>query len=636
LEDAGGASEGEIVASVAIRLILPLKSGYVTRADFLQRRLECCEQVVCTISLVQPTSFVEAVPCQPERLSWASLGAIASRAVGAINLRVPIASHDDGGFDHQLWNRLSFPWLVPDPIPLRRIAWVQGRDDIESIGRAFDAAASLGIQLVIFDEPGHWLQSPQSPSSQLREAFIELDITPDAGLGQRIAAAVRSYPKPIDGIMTISDVRLAAVAWASNELGLATESPDAYNIAADKGRTRMLEEEESMGLGEKLEGSRQVRQESFILNSATDLELLLEDRRRQLCDEGGGGPLLEFPRVVKPVVGWSSECVTRVESVPELVAAVKRASNRHAASPIPSTAVVVEPYVDGPEVDANLVVLNGEVLFCDISDDFPSSADSPSAGYLGMLANFEETQNVMPSALPAGERNAVQKWLLSSIIRQGFNSGIFHCEARIRNSRFGYRLSPENGVVDLIAKGKESGIPNKDSIAPPETDEFEVYLHEINARPPGYLESVAVLLAYGVDYYALRLLMAIGPAETARLRALSQPFLDGPQFHLSVLMVHQAQAGVMKSQDAVGEFLDKYPEVKANVVDYYSRKKGGDALEGLGSNSLCWVGFLSIVSRQSRADLLQRVKYVASHLTYQMETPEGRVVCARGLTSENF
>ncbi|KAK0622948.1 hypothetical protein B0T14DRAFT_564357 [Immersiella caudata] len=590
-------------STASICLVLSLSSGYVARSDFLSRRLEGCQLALQVASFTPPISFVQAVPAhsEDELLQADALTNVACRAIGAIHLRDGTAVAD---FERELRNRLSFSWLLAHPIRPRRVAWVQGREDLPSIRRAFEAAAALGIKLVIMDEGGHWMQGESSPGAHLREAFVEVDITPDRGLTDRIVAAVRAYPEAIDGVITISDVRLAAVARASRELGLPTESPEAYDNAANKGRTRMLEEERRVQ--EKGGGK-----ESFVLGSAEELVPILERQR-------GGGQLLTFPRIVKPVVGWSSECVARVENEKELAAAVQRASDRHAASPTPSTAVVVEPYVAGPEVDANLVVLDGEVLFCDISDDFPSEGDRAGAG---LWANFEETQNVMPSALPAGEQAGTREHLLRSVTGQGFRTGIFHCEARVRNSRCVYRTSQQDGIIDLVPE--TAAIDNDGQV--------DVYLHEINARPPGYLETVAVLLAYGVDYYALRLLTAIGNDEAMRIRALSQPFRHGPQFHLSLLMVHQALAGTMRSQDPVGEFLAGHPDVKANVVDFNSRKRGGDVLVGPGASDLCWVGFMSVVSRESRADLLRRVGDVAKTLTYEIETPDGGVVRARGL-----
>lgn len=132
-----------------------------------------------------------------------------------------------------------------------------------------------------------------SPWAHLREAFIEIDISADDGLADRVVDAVRSYPHNIDGIVTISDVRLASIARACAILGLPTERAEAYDIAADKGRTRTLET-----IGAK---------ESFVLPDADSLDSYLALRKEPL----------KFPLVVKPVVGWCSDCVSKVRSLPE-------------------------------------------------------------------------------------------------------------------------------------------------------------------------------------------------------------------------------------------------------------------------------------------------------------------------------
>ncbi|KAI1923671.1 hypothetical protein LOZ53_000673 [Ophidiomyces ophidiicola] len=569
---------------IPIRFLLPSTNGSVVRSDFLERRLECCERVANVVSFLSPLQSVNAAPYQD--VSVTTPATVLSKAIGAIRLH-PHASFQ--ALDADLVNRLSFSWLLPTPLSPRRIAWVQGREDIDCLERVLKAAVAMGIKLVVMDERGHWLQDFQSPWAHYREAFVEVDITPNDGFPQRVADAVKAYPKPIDGIVTISDVRLPGVAKACRILNLPSEDPDAYEVAGDKGRTRLLE----------VVGAN----ESFVLESADGLEAHLANRSQQ------GLPPLCFPLVVKPVVGWSSDCVTKVRNETELVAAVRKASDRHADSAKRSTSVVVEPYVDGPEVDANFVLLDQEILFCDINDDFPSPADLREDG---AKASFQETQNVIPSALSAVEIAAVQEQMRASVLRQGFKSGVFHCEARVRNSRARYTVQ-EGGLIDLKT--------TKPEITRPE--DIEVYLHEVNARPAGYLESVAVALAYGVDYYATRMLLALGPDETARVRALSQPFRDGPQFHLSVMIIQQTQAGIMKTVDAVVEFLNKHPHIRPNVVDYYTRKKGGDILEGPDAASLWWIAFFSVVSRVSRRDLLEHVEYIESHFEY--ETDKGVV-----------
>ncbi|KAK3332274.1 hypothetical protein B0T19DRAFT_439126 [Cercophora scortea] len=588
-----------------LRFVFPFLSGTVCRSDFIPQRLECCELVGHAASFLEPLQIVEPVPVarRGDHDGASAVGPgleqLLSKALGAIRLK-PSASFTE--LDDEMRSRLSYPWLVPGPISRRRVAWIQGREDIDCIERALKAAGALGIALVVMDEPGHWLQAPNSPWAYLRESFVEIDLTADDGLAQRVVDAVRAYPEPIDGLVTISDVRLASIARACCMLGLPTEDPEAYDIAADKGATRMLEQAACGAT------------ESSVLASAAEYGPFM----KQMHSSGSLKHM--YPLVVKPVVGWCSDCVSKVSDDGELEVAVQKASARHASSAKPSTAVVVEPYVDGPEVDINFALLDGAVLFYEVNDDFPSSADLHDSGDLDSRANlnFQETQNVMPSALPAEEITAIRDQVLASILRMGFRTGVFHCEARVRNSHVKYERD-HDGIFDLVRKPEHS---DSDSDSDPDRlplQALEVYLHEVNARPPGYLESVAVALTYGVDYYALRLLMAAGPAEHVRLRALSHPFLGGPQFHLSVMIIQQTQAGIMKSEDAAREFLDKHPQLKDHVVDYYTRKKAGDVLEGPDASALWWIAFLSVVSRTSRMDLLKRVKFVQEHFDYQVE-----------------
>ncbi|KAH7132587.1 hypothetical protein B0J11DRAFT_231173 [Dendryphion nanum] len=558
---------------IPMRLLFSKESGYVIRSDFLPQRLECLGHIRSVTSFLDPLQGITGVkPSEDLSIIIQTL----PNALGAVILHSTAHLAD---LDNDLNNRLSYSWLSTTPLSPRRLAWVQGREDIDCIERAFNAAAALGIKLVILDEPGHWLQDPISPWVYLREAFIETDITTDENLFQRVIDAVRSYPHIIDGIVTISDVRLPAIARACRILGLPTEPAEAYDIAGDKGQTRLLE--------------RVGANESFVISSASELGPYLKQRKEPL----------RFPLVVKPVIGWCSDCVSKVHDTHELIAAVHKASERHAQSAKPSTTVVVEPYIAGPEVDANLAILDGEILFFDINDDFPSPADQTDAD---SRANFQETQNVIPSGLPQAELDAIRDQMRDSILRQGFRSGVFHCEARVRNSCVEYVV--KDGVTDLSPKSLQI-----------ENNEPQVYLHEINARPPGYLETIAVLLAYGVDYYALRMLLAVGSSETNRLHALSQPFVQGAQFHLSLMIIQQTRAGIMKTADAAKEFLEKHPKLKDNIVDYYTRKKGGDILEGPDASALWWIAYFSVVSRHSRRDLLERVEFIQQNFEYEIE-----------------
>lgn len=562
-----------------IRFVFSCESGYIVRSDLLEQRFECCTGVGRVESFIPPIRIVHSVKFQevsPDRVPE-----VLSYAIGGLLLQDFVARDFEDEFlrlDNEFKNRLSFPWLQAVPIVCRRIAWVQGRENIGVSRQAYEAAQALGVSIVMIDNPGHWLEDDHGPYAHFREAFIPVNIEVDQGFTQRIVDAVRGYKHSVDGMMTISDVRLPGVAKACEILGLPTSPFTAYQNAGDKARTRMLESDAG---------------ESVVLSNAAELSSLMSGRK---------GQQFAFPLVVKPSLGWNSDCVSKVWNQNELVEAVIRASERHANAASPSVSVVIEPYIDGPEVDANLVLLDGEVVYFDIEDDFPTRGDGADAG---MNDNFQETQVLLPSVLPEDEVQLLCQSLHRSIRRQGFTSGVFHCEARIRHSTVFY--TDRDSILDV----------QKKEVEPREAK--SIYLHEINARPPGYLESVAVKLTHGVDYYALRILLCIGSVENSRAHALSKPFLNGPQFHLCILIIPQTRAGVMKTEDAGADLLKRNPELRQHVPYYDTYLKRGDVLEGPSARSLWWIANFSVISRTSRLECLRWAQFIEENFAYELE-----------------
>lgn len=538
---------------------------------------------------MKPLTPVTAIPVsRSQNVSSAEtfLNLLSHSIGGVIAQSLPIEAHDATELarhlDDALQFRLSVPFLLSYTPPRRRVFWVQGRTNIESSIQFYQAAYALGITIVVVDAPGHWLEDPAGPHAHYREAFIPMSIDGDGALVQRIVDAVKAYPHPVDGIVSISDVRLPHVAKACEILGLPTESPEAYRIAGDKGETRKLEMGGSEG-------------ESFVLHAAEELDSVLEKRSGEL----------QFPLVVKPCTGWNSDCVVKVSSVDELRAAVRRASDRHKDSAAKNTRVVVEPYIDGPEVDADFVILDGKVLFNNITDDFPCSGDLIDGT---MSANFMETMMDVPSALPEDEKAILRESLTKSITRCGFRSGVFHCEARVRGSRAYYKPREDNGILDLHIR--EDGATARSPSS---------YLHEINARSPGYANCVVSLLLHGVDYYAVRLLFSLGPSETDRVKILSQPFLDGkPQYTSGIAVLPPSRLGVMGAEDAIFEFLEANPDLRDHVPYHQTIKEKGDVIQGPDASELWMIGFIVVVARQGRKQWLELAQKIRDRFDYRL------------------
>ncbi|KAL2268420.1 hypothetical protein VTJ83DRAFT_3266 [Remersonia thermophila] len=592
------ASGDDASSPTIVRLLFPSVTGTVIRSDFLSYRLSGSALVRSVRSFLSPLQTVAAAPMlasDARPLDKASLVGLLATAHGGLIGRGASSSLADlaAALNADLAYRLSVPWTVPRPPARRRIFWIQGRADITASQQFYAAAHALGITLVVCDVPGHWMEPDDpavNPWAKYREAFVRMNIDGDEGLADRIVAAVRAYPHPVDGVVSISDVRLPAVARACQVLGLPTEDPAAYKLAGDKGLTRRLEEEEQ-------------GRESFVLERAEDLDKVLEERRATL----------RYPLIVKPCTGWNSDAVTKVRDEEELRLAVQRAAERHAHSAARNTRVVIEPYIAGPEVDANFILLDGEELFCDIVDDFPCPGDLvPAEGgekSKTFAANFMETLMDVPTALPEDEQSVVRKSLCRSIARAGFKSGVFHCEARVRDSAYEYRPRADNGLLDLHGKAAGADEARKPSC----------YLHEINARTPGYINCVAALLAHGVDYYAIRLLLALGEEGKERIRALAQPFAGNkPQHTLGLVVLPPKRAGIMGSEDAVGEFLQQHPDLARHVLFYQTVKQRGEVVQGPDSSELWCVGYIIVKSSAGRKEVLELSEEARKRFDYDL------------------
>ncbi|KAF5845505.1 hypothetical protein GGP41_003127 [Bipolaris sorokiniana] len=576
-----------------IRLVFSKNSGHAVRSDYLVYRLTGAQYVTSVISFLDPqANVVEVAPEHYRSITTLSdFTKLFEHAIGGI-----VSNGPDELFTVESWQqyldgefikRLSVPWIFKQPLRRYRVFWVQGRADIESSIQFYKAARALSITIVVLDQPDHWLQDDTGPHAQYREAFIPIRVDGDEGLTQRVVDVVRSYPHRVDGIVTISDVRLPFVARACEILGLPTSPSAAYILTGDKGATRELEDAAAN------------KKEGFVLNAADKLNTFLEQ----------AGNTIEYPLIIKPCTGWNSDCVVKVQTRDELYAAVFRASSRHANSPNCDTRVVVEPYIEGPEVDANFVVLDGEVLFCDVSDDFPSTGDHSGGSTSAPAANFMETLMDVPTNLPSEEQELMKSSLAESIARLGFKSGIFHCEARVRNSRAQYEHGLD-GILDLsVSKRTEA------------TQSPTCYLHEVNARSPGYINCVAALLAYGVDYYAIRLLLSLGPQENERVRILAQPFLRSkPQYILGVVVLPPTRSGIMVSENAVEDYLVENPDIRKHVVHHQILRKKGEFIEGPDSNELLAVGYIIVASKSSRRQCLELARQISETFDYKLES----------------
>ncbi|EHK99103.1 putative Carnosine synthase 1 [Glarea lozoyensis 74030] len=498
-----------------VKLLLSVKSGYIIQSDFLDRRMVDCLNVTKVQGFVAPGQHIEG--CTAEAYQSMSFSGLLEYCYGAIVIRddssVSVAARSTA-INDELGKRLSYPWLSLSLIPRKRLALV-GAGSLLKVHGFLVAAASLNIALVVFDNAGHWLSD--EIYRNFREEFVPLDMTVNAEITQRIALAVTEYQSTntkeqhLDGILSVEEHLHTIIAHAATKLGFNTSPPESVGLAQNKYATRQLDKNIFCRL----------------VSCPADLEAVLSEE----------GSKLLYPLIVKPSKGWSSEGVWKVADQKELHEKVTSLW-RESFTAWHGHDVVIETYIDGPEVDANMVLVDGKVVFFEVNDDFPSAGDYDSNERGARVANFVETSNMLPSALPSSELKSLQKRLHELALAAGFRNAVLHIEAKLRNSSCYYaKDSDGDRLVELQFR-----MPPTTTTQPK-----DVFLLEINPRAPGWQEIEATAHTYGVSYYSIALLNALGDKQ--RIAFLSVPFVGGPQYHMQLLFVSAQKGGVYKYGD---------------------------------------------------------------------------------------
>ncbi|KAF1361538.1 hypothetical protein EJ07DRAFT_111878 [Lizonia empirigonia] len=472
------------------KLLLPVKEGYAIRNDIVQRRFLTCELADKVGDFTTPRQPIQPFDCTHHD----EFHGILHIAVAAIlvhplpGLYFQLVESALSLLESEVSARLSFPWISPSPLPKLRIAVLEGRGNpivAEAAGAGmYRAAHALGIDLVILERDVAWARKYATDSGC--NEFLACDMTLDGGLSDRVVDALSRSRGSIDGITTFNDYYIVEAAEAAKRLSLSTNPVEALELCHDKGKMRdAIMTEVTLSVS----GVAGLKARLKTLNSP-----------------------LEYPLVIKPVVGCASDGVRKITSEEELLRVLQ-----HHETDFPGVDALIEPYVSGPEVDVNIVLWDGQNIWSEVVDDLPSSADVKLSSHAtnetssALPQSFAETSDILPSVLPASECSLLQSFLTKTLLSLGLKNGVFHVEARVKDSTMTYAMT-DRGMQLIDSPGQAECSNKKPS----------VFLIEINARLPGHQESYSVEYTYGIDYFALHMLMAL-----ARER-IGQPSTDRP------------------------------------------------------------------------------------------------------------
>jgi len=348
----------------------------------------------------------------------------------------------------------------------------------------YERAKELGVRTVILDSEDSWSRSLVEQG--VIEKFIPVDFTDnDASFFKCMDAiqVVKSELGDVDGILTFCEIAVPLASRLCEVCGLAGNTCQAVDNARNKHATRAVMAKEGLPTPK-----------NFLIKEEGEVE--------------AAGNHVGFPAVIKPIHGAASLGVIRVENFDELHKAYARVMKELKGAKVVAGAimeggddegnaggwicldVIMEEYLDGPEVDCDLVFSEGKCVYGIIADNWPT-----------IEPYFNETGSNCPSILPLEHQKELLDLSKRTVEALGFDMGVFHVEGKYTSR--GPRLIEVNcrmgggpiRDINLLVWGVDlveeqfmcsAGIPSRPNAAPKPLRCIAEY--SVNAKKTGILK----------------------------------------------------------------------------------------------------------------------------------------------------
>ncbi|KAL4430749.1 hypothetical protein ABPG75_006005 [Micractinium tetrahymenae] len=358
----------------------------------------------------------------------------------------------------------------------------------------FERAKELGVRSVVIDGPDSW--SKHLLEEGIIEKFVGLDMSDADTVFDRcldVCHKIKKEMGDLDGVTCFCELAVPLASRLCERLGLATNSPQSVDAARDKHATRAIMEEAGLPTPKNM-----------LITAGSQLP--------KAADHVG------FPAVIKPIHGAASLGVLRVDSRESLAAAYEKVCNELAATIIEngvvrqatpeelakakskglSASCLMEEYLDGPEVDVDLVFSQGEPVYGAVTDNWPT-----------IEPYFNETGSNSPSILPSHQQRELLELAVKSCKALGLQIGVFHVEGKYTsrgprlievNCRMGggpvRTMNLLTWGVDLVEEQllASAGIPSRPNVAPRPLRNIAEY--SVNALRTGRLRDLDFLNPY--------------------------------------------------------------------------------------------------------------------------------------------
>lgn len=208
---------------------------------------------------------------------------------------------------------------------------------------------------------------------------------------------------------------------------------------------------------------------------------------------------LRYPVVVKPVYGACSAYVVRVDNRAELIETYDYIKNNiksfWLAPEWENFDLLVEEYIDGEEVDMDILVQHGKIKFYSISDNFNKSKNR----------FFVDSGQAIPSSLPTKEQRSLIAMAEEALEKLNIQNGCIHFEAKYAsdgpypieiNMRMGgdyvYSYVKSAWNVDLVEESVKIALGEFIKIVKPETPYKYIIGWDLQPESSGILAELEV------------------------------------------------------------------------------------------------------------------------------------------------
>ena len=429
----------------------------------------------------------------------------------------------------------------------------------------FEKAKELGVRSIVLDGPDSWAQALVAEG--VIEKFVPVDFGDADAVFERalsgVLAARAAVGGELDGVCTFCEMAVPLVSRLAERLGLPCNSPDSVDAARDKSSTRKVMEAAGLpnprsflieDAAQIAEAAKHVGFPAVIkpifgaasigvvrVNSEDELVAAYKRVQKEMSsarivagalqqgadDDDNDEEAAKAAASTSAANGGSDAGAANGDASAGASPAPEAAGDAAAPPPAASasastwikTTLMVEEYLDGPEVDVDLVLSEGAPVYGSITDNWPT-----------VEPYFNETGSNCPSILPAEQQRELIDLAVRSVHALGLSIGVFHVE--LKQTSRGARLIEVNcrmgggpvRATNLLVWGVDlveehlltaAGIPSRPPVAPAPLKFIAEY--SLNAKKTGRIGATDFLQKYEAhpDVLYARPLVAAGEKVTA-------------------------------------------------------------------------------------------------------------------------